>query len=333
MGNMPNMELTTSEVSNIWSAYIMNSLEYRIVGYFYSTTEDEEIKAVARKMAKNNKENLARLESIFQKEGLAVPIGFTDEDVSIGGEKVFSDPFILYFCHDLTFLAFNTYPSALSDCTRADTRQFFHDNIEAALAIQHELVKILLNKGLYVKSPQVMMDNVVDFVDSKTYLSGLFGGSRPLNAPEIANLERMVNRAQFSKMVFVTFHNLAGNKDVKTHFRKGRDGIQKVIDSLTGILQKENIPVPASGDYKIYSTELSPFSDKLMLYFVETCLGMFCFTMLSQALSSCLRSDIIATLTKISTEMRVYYGEGLLLSIQKKWLEQPPQAVDRRLKS
>ena len=331
MGNIPHVELSATEVSNIWSAYIMNSLEYRIVGYFYSTTEDEAIKATARKMVKNNEENLARLEGIFQKEGLAVPIGFTEKDVSIGGQKVFSDPFILYFCHDLTFLAFNTYPSALSDCTRKDVRQFFQDNIEVTIQIQHELVHLLLNKGLYVKSPQVMMDNIVDFVDSKTYISGLFGGNRPLNAPEIANLERLVNRAQFSKMVFVTFHNLSGSKDVKTHLRKGRDGIQKVIDSIGEILQKENIPIPASGDYKIYSTELSPFSDKLMLYFVETCLGMFCFTMLSQALSSCLRSDIITMLTKISTEMRVYYGEGLLLSIKKKWLEQPPQAVDRRL--
>nr|WP_275677686.1 DUF3231 family protein [Neobacillus drentensis] len=163
------------------------------------------------------------------------------------------------------------------------------------------------------------------------YLNGFFGGSRPLNTAEIANLSRIVHRAQFSKMVFVTFHKLAKEKELKHHFSKGRVGIQKVLDALQEVLDKENIPISASGDYKISEVEMSPFSDKLMLFFVNTCLGIFCFSMVSQAMTSSLRTDIHSKLDKISDDMKKYYGLGLLLVIKEKWFEQPSQVVNREV--
>ncbi|MCL6572797.1 MAG: DUF3231 family protein [Bacillus sp. (in: Bacteria)] len=70
-----------------------------------------------------------------------------------------------------------------------------------------------------------------------------FCGSRPVNTAEIANLDRIIHRAEFSKMVFVTFSKLAKTKELKQHFSKGRDEIEKVLDSLQEVLKKENIPI------------------------------------------------------------------------------------------
>jgi hypothetical protein len=327
----PLAGLTATEVSNIWSSYLKSSLETRFLEYFSATTEDPEIKIVVEKILDLAQNSLSDLREIFTRENLKIPVGFTENDVNIGAQKVFSDTFILYFCHDITFLSMITYPSALSDTTRKDVRNFFQKNIESSVKTQNEIVDVLMAKGVYLSPPQIEIDDEVDFVDAFKYLSGFFGGSRPVNTAEIANLTRIVHRAQFSKMIFVAFHDMARNKDVKKFFSSGRDEIEKVIDSLTEVLEEENIPISSSGDYKIVDTEFPPFSDRLMLYFVNACLGMFCFNMVNQAMTTSLRSDIIFKLNKISKDMKKYYAEGLLITIKEKWFEQPPQAVDRRV--
>ncbi|MFF2450715.1 DUF3231 family protein [Neobacillus sp. NPDC058068] len=329
--NKPFIELTANEVSSLWSSYLKSSMEQRLFEYFFASTEDSAIKQVVEKMLNHAKKNINELKEIFIKENLTIPHGFTEEDVRIDALKVFSDTFILYFCFDLTHLSMSTYPVALSDCTRNDIRDHFQVNIAFSVEIQNEIVDLMGSLGVYLKPPQVAIDSDVEFADTMIYFNGFFGGSRPLNVAEIANLTRIVHRAQFSKMVFVTFSKLAKAKEVKQHFSKGRDGIEKVLDSLQEVLEKENIPISASGDYTFSDVEMSPFSDKLMLFFVNTCLGIFCFSMISQSITSSLRTDIVSKLDKISDDMKKYYGLGLLLAVKEKWFEQPPQAVDRKI--
>ncbi|WP_249745448.1 DUF3231 family protein [Mesobacillus boroniphilus] len=323
--------LTSTEISNIWSAYLKSSMELRFYQYFYKTAEDQEVQNIVKKVLDYSQNSIDDLKEIFLKENMTIPLGFTEKDVRLDADKVFSDTFILYFCHDLTMLSLSTYPSALTDCTRKDIRDYFHESIEFTVTIQNEITNLMLSKGVFLKSPQVTMDHTIDLVDNMKYINGLFGGSRPVNAAEIANLSRVIHRASFSKMVLVTFSKLASDKEVKQHFSKGTVALEKVLHSLQEVFEKENIPISASGDYNIVNTKESPFSDKLMLFFVNTCLGMFCFIMINQALTSSLRTDIVTKFTVISNQMKKFYGKGLLLTITEKWLEQPPQALDRKL--
>ncbi|WHY85559.1 DUF3231 family protein [Neobacillus novalis] len=329
--NKPFIELTANEVSNLWSSYLKSSMEQRLFEYFFASTEDSAIKQVIEKMLNQAKKSIHELTEIFIKDNLTIPHGFTEEDVRIDALKVFSDTFILYFCFDLTHLSMSTYPVAISDCSRNDVRGHFQENIAFSVKIQNEIVDLMVAKGVYLKHPQVAIDSGIEFADTMLYLNGFFGGSRPLNVAEIANLSRIIHRAQFSKMIFVTFSKLAKTKELKKHLSKGRDGIEKVLDSLQEVLEKENIPISASGENLFSDVEMSPFSDKLMLFFVNTCLGIFCFAMISQSMTSSLRTDIVSKLGKISDDMKKYYGLGLLLAIKEKWFEQPPQAVDRKV--
>ncbi|WP_281274542.1 DUF3231 family protein [Mesobacillus subterraneus] len=273
-----NVDLTSTEISNIWSSYLKSSMELRFFQYFYATAEDIEVKNIVEKMMEFSRKSLEDLKEIYTKENLTIPLGFTEKDVRLDADKVFSDTFILYICHDITMLSLSTYPSALPDCTRKDVRDYFQHAIEFTLQIQNEITDLMLSQGVYLKSPQVAMDHTIDLVDNMKYLNGLFGGSRPVNAAEIANLSRIIHRARFSKMVLVTCSKLASHSEVKQHFSKGRDALDKVLNSLEEVLEKENIPFSASGDFNIFDVKHSPFSDKLMLFFVNTCLGMFCFT-------------------------------------------------------
>lgn len=326
-----NVGLTSTEISNIWSSYLKSSMELRFFQYFFETTDNIEIKNIVEKLVDFSQKSLSDLKEIFLKENHTVPLGFTEKDVRLDADKVFSDTFILYICHDITMLSLSTYPAAFPDCTRKDVRNYFQTAIEFTVQIQTEITDLMLSQGIFLKSPQVAMDHRIDLVDNMNYLNGLFGGSRPVNAAEIANLSRVINRARFSKMVLVTFSKLASHKEVKQHFSKGRDALEKVLDSLEEVFEKENISYSASGDYNIFDIKNSPFSDKLMLFFVNTCLGMFCFIMVNQALTSSLRTDIVTKFTMISTQMKKFYGKGLLLTITEKWLEQPPQALDRKV--
>ncbi|WP_368502953.1 DUF3231 family protein [Alkalihalophilus sp. As8PL] len=324
-------DLSPIEVSNIWSSYLKNSMELRLFEYFYVTVEDKEIKHIINKMLLHSKKNLKELKKIFKQKKLTVPIGFTEKDVKPGAGKLFGDTFMLYFCQDITLLSMTTYSSALSDCTNQAVRSYFQMSLEFTTHIQNEVMNLLISKGVYIEPPQVSLDPKIEVVESKKYLSELLSEHRPLNVAEIANLTRITHRAQFSKMIFVAFSKIVTSKEMKKHFNKGRNELQDVLDSLQEVLEKENIPVSASGYYKIYDIESSPFSEKLMLFFVNTCLGMFCFIMIGQAMNSSLRTDILAKLTKVSLKFRKYYAEGLFLTIENHWLEEPPQAVDRKI--
>ncbi|WP_226086283.1 DUF3231 family protein [Mesobacillus sp. S13] len=326
-----NVDLTSTEISNIWSSYLKSSMELRFFQYFQATVEDPEVKTIVEKLVDFSEQSLEDLKAIFIKENLTIPLGFTEKDVRLDADKVFSDTFILYICHDITMLSLSTYPSAFPDCTRKDVRNLFQKAIEFTVQMQNEITDLMLSQGIFLKSPQVAFDHTVDLVDEMKYLNGLFGGSRPVNAAEIANISRVIHRARFSKMILVTFSKLATHQDVKKHFSKGRDALEKVLETLGDVLEKENIPYSASGDYNIFEVRNSPFSDKLMLFFVNTCLGMFCFVMINQALTSSLRTDIVTKFTIISNQMKMFYGKGLLLTITEKWLEQPPQVLDRKI--
>lgn len=324
-------DLSPTEVSNIWSSYLKNSMEHQIFRYFLMTAEDKEIQLIIKKMLLHSQKNIKQLKKIFSACKVTLPIGFTDKDMNLHTGKLFGDSFMLYFCQDITLLSMTTYSSALSDCENTDVREHFQKCMQFSCDIQNEIVKVLVRKGLYIEPPQVALDSKVEFVESKTYLTERLSEHRPLNVAEIANLTRITHRAQFSKMVMTAFGQTASTKELKKHFQKGQKGLQYAIDQLNEIFTKENIPVAASGHYKINPVQTSPFSDKLMLFFVNTCLGMYCFVMITQAMNSSLRTDLFIKLTKVSLGFRKYYGEGLFLMIENQWLEEPPQAVDRKV--
>jgi len=322
--------LTSAEVSSVWAGYMKGSFEQRFFDYFLLTTDDGEIKKIVERMLKQSRINMDVAQTIFTNEKIEIPVGFTDEDVRVEALKMFSDTFILFFCNDIILLSLSTFSSAISDCSRKDVRKYLRTSLEFTLNMQDDINDLMISKGVYLKPPQIAIDNVVDFVAEQKYLMGFLGGLRPINVAEITNLSRIIHRAQFSKMILVAFGKIAKSEEVGQHFSKGRNEIQKVLDSLQEILEKENIPISASSDYEIFDIDVSPFSDKLMLFFVNMCLGIFCFNMISQALTSSFRSDIVSKVSKIMNDMKHFYGEGLKLTIKEGWLERPPQSINRR---
>lgn len=321
--------LTANEINAIWSAFMKNSMEIRFLEYFLETAEDFEIRKIIRKMLNHRMKDIECINNILVQENITVPLGFTDDDVCTEAAKIFSDNFILFFCYDLVLFSISVLSNALIDCVRYDIREYFQTSLEHNIEMQNIIIEIKISKGVYLSFPKVAIDNEVDLVDKMNFLKGIFGDKRPINVGEIANLSKIIDRAQFSKMVFVVFSKISKTHHISQHFNKGRDETQRVLDVLTHVLDEENIPISSSSDYQISDIETSPFSDKLMLFFVNMCLGMFCFTMIAQASTSCLRNDLILKISKISNDLKFYYLDGVKLSIKEGWLERPPQSINK----
>lgn len=324
-----NAELTSAELSNVWSAYMENSMTKGMYQYFQNTAEDKDIKKIAVDILNNSQSNLEDLKEFFKKEKIETPYGFNEDDVKVGVPKLYSDIFILYFCDEIIKLRMNVYPIALNDSARNDVREFFSKNIDTAKSIQNELVDLMHLKGVYIRPPQVVTEKKASFIENKSYTKGLFENTRPLNVAEITSINKLLQRAAFSKMMLLSFAQTASEEDVSRLFLKGKEIAQSIVDDTRSILEEEDIPAPANWDFKYSESADGPFSDRLMLFFLLTCTGVLCFYNAAQGITASLRTDISAKFAKFEATMVSYFSSGAKLMMEKGYFERPLQIVDR----
>ena len=80
---------------------------------------------------------------------------------------------------------------------------------------------------------------------------------------------------------------------------------------------------------KVTNSTISPFSEKLILFFISSA-NSIAISTLGDALSVSLRKDVTANYSLFLMEVMKYGDEGLKLMVKRGWLEQPPQPIDRR---
>jgi len=81
------------------------------------------------------KSRLKEIEKLFKQENIAIPKGFTDEDVNLDAPRLFSDPFYLYFTRMMarTSLAIEELNVAMSD--RSNVRSFYKECLNSFIDI------------------------------------------------------------------------------------------------------------------------------------------------------------------------------------------------------
>jgi hypothetical protein len=95
--NKSHLELTATEISNIWAGYLKITMELRLYEYFFATADDPEVKKIVEKLLNFSQKNMQDLKEIFTKEKITIPLGFTSEDVRLDAGKVFSDTLFYIF--------------------------------------------------------------------------------------------------------------------------------------------------------------------------------------------------------------------------------------------
>lgn len=324
-----NIKLSSCEVAQIWSAYMDSSLCHCLFKYFLEIVEDTQIKAIIEEGMRLSQEHLQKLNTIFTNEGYPVPYGFKpEEDVNLQAPRLFSDPFILYFIHHMGEMALSFYPIAKSVCTRADIQEYFSTCMRELDEYDSLAKNLLLSKGLYIRSPYINPSEKVHFVKNDHFLAGWFGRRNTLTVMEIANLFINMQRNALGKATMIGFSQVAKSKEVRQFMIKGKEIAEKHMNIFGGVLKESDLPVPMGWDTGITSSQIAPFSDKLMMFLTTALIGLS-IGFYATSMATSFRKDLSLHYVRLSAEIGTFAEDGAKLMIKNGWLEEPPLSDDR----
>lgn len=324
-----DQELTGPEITSIWSEY--QSITMSICGFKYALQHihDEEIKILFEDSL-NEMENVKkRLTSFFEKESYPVPKGFTDEDVNLNTPELFSEKILLFYVLEASALHLGVLTMNLATATRQDIIDFYNESLTKAQKTHNEAKLLAKKKGILIPAPKIAKPEMTDFVKKQNFLASWFGEQRPLTGIEITNLMISSQQNSLGQAAITAFSQVASSKELRRYFERGRDIAGKHSEIFYTILTNDYLSdgslnmVPEVTD----STE-SPFSDRLMLTFVDTLIS-FGLIQYGNAIAQCSRPDLSLKYTRLATEIANYSRDGAKLLIENGWMEQPPMAPNR----
>ena len=324
-----NIKLTSGEIAELFNSYLNNSASIWILSYLAEKTQDTDIKLAAKKFLDSSKKILQQISTIFQSINHPIPKGFSAEDVNLNAPTLYSDKFILVFIRYMARFGLINYGEARASATRTDVRTFFNEAIESTLELLEMSDNILLNKGLYIKEPSIPIPNKIDFVQKQSILNGFIGELRPVNAAEINRLYFNLNRNSLGKAFLIGLCQTTKDIELKEYFTRGKDIAKKHMDSISALLQKDELPTPESLDSEVTDCTETVFSDKLMLFFVVA-LNVMGLGTSGMSLSRVMRRDIALAITRFMAQIALYSEDGINIMIDRGWLERIPEAVDRK---
>lgn len=324
-----NIDLTSSELSQIWGAYMGASLASKVLRYFHAKVEDNEIRPVIQDALTLTESHLIKLRTIFEKENKPLPIGFTDQDVNVDAPRLYTDNYFLQYIFQMSALGLSAFQMSVTLSTREDIYLFFSEGLREYNQLHQKTMLVLLSKGLYTRPPYIPTPNEVDFVKKQSFLTGWFGERRPLLAIEIANLFANIERNSLGIATLTGFSQVAKSREVKKYLIRGIEIAEKHANIFSSVLKDSQVPTPMGSDAMATdSAQIAPFSDKLMLFhttgLITLGIGFY-----GISISSNVRKDLATHYARLSAEIGLYSEDGANIMIDNEWLEEPPRMVDR----
>ncbi|WP_047986430.1 DUF3231 family protein [Ornithinibacillus californiensis] len=324
--------LTASELSVVWSSYQNNSLSVCILKYFLANTDDPDIKSIVDYALEIAEINLNIAKELLSNDNQPMPVGFLDEDVSPNAPRLFSDAFYLYYIKNMSKVGLSVYGVALVTSAKNEVRRYLSQALQANTTLYNKTTDVLLEKGLFIRSPYVTTPDTVDFVDKKKYLGGLLNlGSkdRPLNVAEITHIKANVETNALGKALLTGLAQVAKSKKVRNYCLKGKEIANKHIEVFSALLTNDDLPSPMPWDLEVTDSTIPPFSDKLIMFHTSLLIASS-ISNYATASAASLRQDIQADYVRLAAENAQYANEGVDIMIKNQWLEQPPQIPDHK---
>lgn len=328
--NSHDTRLNATEIGALWTTYMEHSLVVCMYKHFLSNVKDNDIYSLLEFALDISNKRVTWVMETFNKEGLPIPIGYTDEDIDLKAPRLYSDPFYLYFLMNKTRVGIATDGLALTTSARPDVREFYTQCCYLTTQLYQRTADLALSKGLYIRPPYITTPKIADFVKKQNFLAGfLVEKRRPLLATEISSLFYGTLTNSFGKGVLIGFRQVARSKQVRDYMDRGIELASKIIDLHTPYLKQENIPISVQWDTFVTDSTVPPFSEKIMIaqvsYMNAASIGN-----IGAALSTNLRHDLFPSYTRALADIANYTEDGVNIMIEKGWLEEPPRVVDRR---
>ncbi|MEH7884751.1 DUF3231 family protein [Bacillus sp. JJ1609] len=119
--------------------------------------------------------HLEKTKQFISLENLPIPIGFTDEDVTVDAPSLFTDTFKTVYLHIITIRSLTRYAGATSVCIREDVRKYFIECTSQSFELYDRVTSVSLNKEIINKSSTLNNQQKIDFVRKQNYLTGWLG--------------------------------------------------------------------------------------------------------------------------------------------------------------
>jgi len=266
---------------------------------------------------------------IFKNEGFAIPMGYSNVDVDLQAPPLYSDTFYLRYLKHMSAVGIAAYGLGLSQAVRSDVCKYFWHCIDSSKELDEKVTQALLSKGLYIRAPYIPIAKQVQFVESPTFMGSILGKNRPLNAIELVHLVANISTNAMGRVVLIGFAQVAKSQEIREFFVRGQNIGQKHVEVLSMLMKNDDLSAPATWDSEATDSTISPFSDKLMM---QQIISLIALTMANYgaALGANTRVDVAADYSRLMAEVSAYGEDGAQLMIKYGWLEQPPQAADRK---
>jgi hypothetical protein len=145
---------------------------------------------------------------------------------------------------------------------------------------------------------------------------------------ELGEIFYTIERNYIGLLLIVGLIQVTKDKEIKEYLFKGKRLAEKQVEILNKVLKDDehigSIPV----SMEVTDLTVPPFSDRLILFLISTTTSTG-ISLLGYVLSVSTRKDLATHYVKLMTEIMNYGREGLNLLIQRGWMEQPPQAINR----
>lgn len=328
MENKHNTDLTSAEISMLWSNYMADTMATCVLQHFEQTCHDESTLPVIKFALDTSKKHTSKIEEIFTEENIPIPIGFGEGDVNLHAPKLFSDITYLRYLHHMGRSGIVTYALAKAVVTRDDVRDHFSQALSQVEKLMDMSSDLMLEQGVYVRSPYIHYPQQIDYVTDHDFLGHFFGKQRPLLAVEVTHLGTNIEVTNVAKTLLLAFSQVSQDKKVKDYLTEGYEIGRKQVDAFFTKLKENDTSYPSTWDSSITNSTESPFSDKLIMFQVLA-LNSFDISDFGTSISASMRKDLTVLYSKFTVELGMYAEKGAKLLMDKGWFEKPPQTLDR----
>jgi len=323
--------LASSEIGLLWMTYQEKTMSRQMLRYFahHATSADE--KALLSRVLGEVSGFVDRIRSRFVDEGVAVPVGFGDGDVNVEAPALYTGLFGVSFVRLFAKITSGLSALHLTMAYREDIRSMIQEISALSQRAYGDATGLLLAKGLISRPPIVTSPDEPDFVKDLEYMNGksIWRKARPLNLVETAHLYQQMETNAFGFELMTGFAQTAAEPDARRYFESGRELARETVDMIQSIFMESDMnPSPAPSARATESTTPA-FSDKLMMYCTNI---LTSFGLGGNALGTTfsLRSDLPLKLIGLMTQVYHFAQAGGKLMIRHGWMEEPPQAENRR---
>ncbi|MEK4870042.1 MULTISPECIES: DUF3231 family protein [Bacillaceae] len=237
--NDHNVELTASEISQLWISYQNDSMAICGIEYFLANCEDEQIRSVLGYALEISKAHVKKVTKIFNNENYPVPQGFTEHDVNLDAPRLFSDKLYLEYMTNMANFGLTSYGLAVSLAERTDIIEYYNECLNETQDLHNSAKELAKEKGIYVRAPHIAKPEQIEFVKKQSFLAGWFGDRRSLLGIEIANLVYNAKRNALLQAIITGFSQVAKSKEVRKYFERGREIAGKQLEIFTSILHDD----------------------------------------------------------------------------------------------